>query len=213
MKRHARWIGLLLFLPVPFVLWCLLARPWGLPLSFGVGVAVMLTHRFYARPFALGNARHRCLWCGRSRAEGAVLLVEEGAPPATTWRVCCGAHDTRIRRFLGTTRRLRWPLRLAILGSLLVFVGGALADHWLELPVIDAALLGDVFRLTIALAVLPLSLFAPFFGPRDENPLRAPFPLHIQALIGTRWVVWLFRIVGVAWLVFATKGLIERIAS
>ena len=27
-----------------------------------------------------------------------------------------------------------------------------------------------------------------------------PFPVHIQALLGTAWVVWLFRVVGLWWL-------------
>ena len=29
---------------------------------------------------------------------------------------------------------------------------------------------------------------------------RVPFPVHIQALIGTVVVIWLFRLVGLAWL-------------
>lgn len=39
---------------------------------------------------------------------------------------------------------------------------------------------------------------------------RVPFPVHIQALIGTWAVLWLFRLVGLVWLVqgllhFATR--------
>ena len=33
--------------------------------------------------------------------------------------------------------------------------------------------------------------------------MRPPFPVHIQALIGTWAVSWLFRVVGVAWLILA----------
>ena len=60
-----------------------------------------------------------------------------------------------------------------------------------------------VFRLGIALAVLPFGWLAPLAGPPGGPKRRLPFPLHIQALLGTLWVVWLFRLVGLWWLVAA----------
>jgi hypothetical protein len=42
--------------------------------------------------------------------------------------------------------------------------------------------------------------------------LPVPFPVHIQALIGTWAVLWLFRIVGLAWLALATWHVAVRLA-
>jgi hypothetical protein len=61
----------------------------------------------------------------------------------------------------------------------------------------------NAFRLAIALTVLPLGLLATSGTPAAEAALRPPFPLHIQALIGTGAASWLFRVVGIAWLMLA----------
>ncbi|HET7294709.1 MAG TPA: hypothetical protein VFM88_19965, partial [Vicinamibacteria bacterium] len=54
----------------------------------------------------------------------------------------------------------------------------------------------------VAVTVLPFGLLGPR-APEPEGPPRVPFPVHIQALIGTAAVLWLFRIVGVVWLALA----------
>jgi hypothetical protein len=61
----------------------------------------------------------------------------------------------------------------------------------------------NAFRLAIALTVLPLGLLATRGAAAADAPLRPPFPVHIQALIGTWAVSWLFRVVGAAWLILA----------
>jgi hypothetical protein len=38
-----------------------------------------------------------------------------------------------------------------------------------------------------------------------------PFPAHVQALIGTLWVVWLFRLVGLWWLVSSLLHVAQRL--
>jgi len=68
-----------------------------------------------------------------------------------------------------------------------------------------------VFRLGVALTVLPFGWLAPLTGPAGPTG-RLPFPLHIQALLGTLWVVWLFRLVGLWWLVAALLHLSRRLA-
>ena len=77
-----------------------------------------------------------------------------------------------------------------------------------------------LFRLGVALTVLPFGWLAP--GSRraastspaaESQPAgRLPFPVHIQALLGTLWVVWLFRLVGLWWLVAALLHLSRRLA-
>jgi len=200
--------GLLLFLPVPLVLFLFTQAPLGAPLSLVLGVALMATHRLYARPFALARAARRCLWCGAAVASGPELIVEE--PPGTTrWRACGEAHAARGRRFLNWAGAHGRFVQVGILGTLAVF---------LVLAVLAAVRPGAApryadavtfFRLGIAATVLPLSILG-VRGPIGSDRLRTPFPVHIQALIGTSAVIWLFRIVGVIWLALALVSIARR---
>lgn len=196
-----RLAGLLLFLPVPIVLFLFTRAPLGIGWSVATGVALVLTHRAYARPFALSRASRRCLWCGGRARDGPVLEIEE--PLGTTrWRACGAAHADRARRFLAWAGAHRRFLQAGILGALAAFLIAALtiaARPQAATGYPDAV---NGFRLAIAVTVLPLGLLAGR-RPAAGSPLRAPFPVHIQALIGTWAVGWLFRIVGTVWLALA----------
>ncbi len=56
-----RVLGLVLFLPVPTVLLLFTRMPLGPGLSIGLGMLLMVTHRVYARPFALARAGQKDL--------------------------------------------------------------------------------------------------------------------------------------------------------
>ncbi len=201
--------GILLFLPVPLVLWLFLAHPLGVPRSLALGVVLMATHRLYARPFALSRATRRCLWCGRPVGEGPILVLEEPGG-TTTWRCCGATHETALLRLLGRAARWRLFLRAGILGTLAAFLVLAIpAERGLLGPFTfdDAAAL---FRLGIALTVLPLGWLGVLLGPREAGRLRPPFPVHVQALVGTWAVLWLFRLVGLWWLLLGTTHVLRR---
>ena len=191
-----RVAGVLLFLPVPVVLWLFTRQPLGPWASLALGVALMATHRLYARPFALAWADRRCLWCGGGAGEGPRLDLEE-PPGRTSWRACGDGHADRLARTLGWAAQRRLFLAVGILGTLAVFLAGAVAagrPAWLQ-PGDPVAL----FRLGVAVTVLPLGWLAPA-SPIPSRAERLPFPVHIQALVGTLWVLWLFRLVGLWWL-------------
>ena len=206
-------MGLLIFLPVPLVLFLLTGQPLGPWLSLGAGVAIMLTHRLYARPFALSRAQRRCLWCGGAAGGGPGLDVDEPLG-RTSWRVCGEEHASLLTRTLGWAGDRSLGLRLGILGSLLALLGlsAAAALGWPPgLAATDAA---AVFRLGVALTVLPFGWLGPLAlaSPRGRPTGRLPFPIHLQALLGTVQVLWLFRLVGAWWLVAALLHLARRVA-
>jgi hypothetical protein len=58
------------------------------------------------------------------------------------------------------------------------------------------------FKLGIALTVLPLGWLA-LRRPPADGALRVPFPVHIQALVGSWTVLWLLRVIGAVWLMQA----------
>jgi hypothetical protein len=194
--------GVLLFLPVPVVLWLFTRQPLGPWASLGLGVLLVLTHRLYARPFALSRASRRCLWCGGPAGEGPAIDVDEPLG-RTSWRACGAAHSSALARTLGWAAKRSRLLAFGILGTLALFLSLSVAaalgrPAWLRAE--DAV---AVFRLGVGLTVLPFGWLAPLTGPAGGPKGRLPFPLHIQALLGTLWVVWLFRLVGLWWLVAA----------
>ncbi len=236
-----RWTGILLFLPVPLVLLLFTRLPFGVIGSLALGVILMATHRRYARPVALGRASRRCLWCGGAigapdaspagtgnRSAFTVAIQEPGAE--THWRACSREHLRSLRAVLGWASRRRRFLRVGIMGAILVFVGGALfaaLDRRSPLCPDDAV---AFFRLAVAVCVLPLGWLGTRAGKPDPNveaapdgrsapwaagagpgTIRSPFPVHLQALIGTVAVIWLFRLIGILWLVQGGVYLVRRL--
>ena len=197
-----RLLGLLLFLPVPLVLLLFTRAPLGIAWSLALGVALVLSHRAYARPFALARSARRCLWCGRATVAGPAFDVEE--PLGTTrWRACGEPHAGRVQRFLVWAGAHRRFLQVGILGTLAAFLvaGAVIGAGWVSPARYRDAV--NAFRLAIAATVLPLGFLATRGRAQADTPLRPPFPVHIQALIGTWAVSWLFRLVGLAWLALA----------
>ena len=200
-------IGPLLFLPVPVVLLLFTRAPFGPLASLGLGVALMVTHRLYARPWALARAGRRCLWCTRPSEAGPALTVEEPFD-TTTWRACSEAHADCARSFLGWAAAHATFLKAGILGTLVVFLIAAVLAAVGRLGRLGYADAVAFFRLGIAATVLPLGWLGPR-RPAAAPPLRVPFPVHIQALVGTWTVMWLFRVVGAVWLVQAVVHLVK----
>ena len=208
----ARVTGLLLFLPVPLVLFLFTRAPLGILPSLGIGVALVLTHRLYARPWALSRARQRCLWCGGGVATSpaAVELAIEDSLGGATWSACRETHGRAVAAVLAWADRRRAWLKLGILGTLGVFLVWALALGFRGRggTAFDDAVAS--FRLGIALSVLPLGWLAARTASVPVAPARAPFPLHVPALVGLRSVLWLFRLVGLVWLAQGALHVAQR---
>jgi hypothetical protein len=129
----------------------------------------------------------------------------------TTWRACGAAHATLLTRALGWARRRTTFLKAGILGTLALFLPLALLAGTSRRGPLRGEDTVAFFRLGIALTVLPLALLATRPGPGEPGHARPPFPVHIQALIGTRAVLWLFRLVGLVWLVQASAHVVRRV--
>lgn len=203
-------LGVLLFLPVPLVLLLFTRYPLGVPISVGLGVLLVATHRLYARPFALRNAGARCLWCARRVNHPWPLEIDEPGG-GHAWATCSETHRTRLRSFLGWAQRRGLFLRIGILGGLAIFLPLLLVSHRGALGSWSPSDSSALFRGVIALTVLPLG----WLGLRAEPEARprVPFPVHIQALIGSFWVMILFRVVGIVWLAGALWHFYRRFVS
>ena len=204
-----RLLGLLLFLPVPLVLALFTRQPLGTFASLAAGLLLMASHRLYARPFALRHAAGRCLWCGGGAGAGQALRLRE-PQGETGWSACSGAHRQSLRRVLGWAGRRRRLLQLGVLGGLAVVLLLSPAAALGRAGGLQPADAVAGFQLLVALAVLPLSLLGPLAPPAEEEPLVVPFPVHLQALIGTWAVLWLFRLVGAWWLWAGLRRLLAR---
>jgi hypothetical protein len=204
--------GLLLFAPVPLVLFLFTRQPLGPWLSLGTGVALTLTHRLYARPFALARASRRCLWCGGGAGAGASALALEEPFGRTEWRACSPPHEESLRRTLGWAAAHARFLAVGILFTLALFLLLAAAAATGRVEGLAGSDAVAVLRLGVAVTVLPFGWLAPARGPRDRTG-RLPFPVHVQALVGTVWVLWLFRLVGLWWLVAGLRHVAGRLGA
>jgi hypothetical protein len=103
----------------------------------------------------------------------------------------------RVLAFSATHAR---ALKLGILGTLGIFLPAAIAADAGRLGSVSFADTRAFFRVAIACTVLPLGWLGEAWGRPVGGSPCVPFPVHIQALIGTRAVLWLFRLVGIVWL-------------
>lgn len=207
--RRATMLGIVLFLFIPVVLFLFVAHPRPVAASLGAGLMLMAGHRFLARPYMLATRPHKCVWCNRFFSPGgeklgagerapqrAVALAQGGAQPPLEL-LACPAHVVRTRRFFAFVDLCRQPLRIGIglplgllLGALVAFSAG-LGD-WT-----DAAT--ALFRLSVGLSV-HLAALGPWLGaPREQS--RAAFPVHNFYLLGVGAILWIFRLVGIWWIV------------
>ena len=203
MLRYSTTIeGLLLFLFIPFVLVLFLRQPIGPAASLALGLAVMFGHRHVAAPWARRHAAERCAWC--AGPSGVTSVPVDVAARRSSWRLtaCSEAHAWRTRQFLSVLRRFRVPIAVGIFAPLLLLLAGTVAEAIGRgfLSHADNAL---QFRVIVGATVVLASIASDGVRQPDEM-LSCPFPLHNLVLLGIRQTLWVFRLVGVWWLIDAT---------
>lgn len=207
--RRATALGIALFLFIPVVLFLFVAHPRPVAASLVAGLALMAGHRLLARPYMLATRPHKCVWCNRFFTPGgagakaaarapqrAVELAQGGSLPPLEL-LACAQHVVRTRRFFAFVDRCRQPLRLGIglplgllLGSLVAYSAGI--GDWTERAT-------ALFRLSVGLSV-HLAALGPWLGaPREQS--AAAFPVHNFYLLGVGAILWIFRLVGIWWIV------------
>lgn len=191
-----RLAGFLLFLFIPLVLVLYLRMPLGPAPSLGLGVALMVAHRFVARPWFLKHLAERCFWCGAPRTMKDTPFSSKGETIAA--RACGEAHAERVLAFARVVARARIPLAILILVPVLAYLlNGAVALTGLPSVGWEAARWG--FKVPIAAAVVALSFAWPA-GRGLDSPPAVDFPVHNLFLLGIGNTLWVFRVVGLWWL-------------
>jgi hypothetical protein len=169
---------------------------------------MMLGHRFIAAPWMARHADERCLWCGRGAAEPDPTIEVAASGGVHHLRACGVAHRDRIGRFFTFVFRYRIPIALGIFVPLFVLLAGTLMVA-VGRPVIALEMNRFQFRLIVAITVLATSL-AYLGGRNADASLSCPFPLHNLFLLGVRNTLWVFRVVGVWWLILSALALASR---
>jgi hypothetical protein len=211
MRAHApggrQLLGLALFLFIPVVLFLFVVHPRPLAASLVVGVVLMLGHRRLARPYMERVRQSKCLWCNRTLAPGAGEVLRLATGGGLLEARCCAAHRAPAARFFTFVAAARWPLRLGIFVPLLVLLATlAAAAAGRPVPLEEITML---FKLVIGVMVNVASLgyLALRRSPPPEAAPAVPFPAHNFFLLGVRNLLWVFRLVGVWWIVQALRYL------
>lgn len=164
----------------------------------------MALHRRLALPYFRAVRPRSCAWCRRplsgTATEGtSALALDVG--DATLEVLACPRHVEPTRRFFTFLDRARWPLRLGI-GVPLLALLAALADAALGAPRFLAPAT-EAFRLLIGITVHVAAAGGLLVTPATRA--RAAFPVHNFYLLGIRAILWIFRIVGIWWIVAAGR--------
>ena len=191
--------GTLLFLFIPLVLVLYLRMPLGLAPSILLGVALMVGHRFMARPFMLRELQRRCFWCGGVVGETPLDASTRSRDKLLQARACSrGCRDSFLAfgRFVSAVRPvvallIFVPIAVYLANAAVRIAGGS------SIPIEVARWL---FKVPIAIAVGGLSVAYPL-GRGMTRPPAIDFPVHNLFLLGVRNTLWVFRLVGLWWLV------------
>lgn len=189
-------MGVLLFLFIPLVLFLFVRHPEPVGLSLAAGVALMLGHRFLARPYMQRVLPLKCVWCNRVLSVAPAATLELRSAGGTVHARCCANHAGPAAKFFTFLHAWRWPLRLGIFVPLL-FLLVALAASAAGQPA-PVSLATAWFQLVVGVTV-NLAAFG-YLAAHEQAPLGVPFPVHNFFLLGIRNLLWVFRLVGVWWL-------------
>lgn len=197
-------LGVGLFLFIPLVLFLFVRHPEPVGVSLGAGVVLMAGHRFLARPYMEAVRERKCLWCnGRPTPQGERLALRAGA--GEIGAVVCPRHHEPAARFAAFLERARLPLRAGIFVPLLLLLLALAAAALGERRWLDPAV--DLFQLLVGITV-NVAAFG-YFTARPSAPARLPFPAHNFFLLGIRNLLWVFRLVGLWWIVRGGLGLLR----
>lgn len=205
----ARWtpaLGATLFAFIPLVLYLFVGHPEPVALSLGLGLALMLGHRFLAAPYPERVRERRCLWCNR-RLPGAwesLALATRGGSLETR---TCARHRAPAARFFSFLHAARVPLAAGIFLPLIVLLATLTAAALGRPGALPAAT--ALFRLAIGLTVVTTSLAYPLAAER--RPPAVPFPAHNFFLLGVRPLLWIFRLVGIWWIAAGARFLLGAV--
>ena len=195
--------GILLFLFIPLVLFMFVYYPFGILASFIPAIAVMFGHRFVAEPFMEGSLDKRCLFCGKDLKGLADNVAVDLKSGIRTFRACSPDHGIEIRRFTGFVIEHRRILAAGIFIPLVYYLVAMLAvgisfdikfasaENFIRFNKI-------VFKGVIAITVVLVSFL--YKRGRVEPGGKFPFPIHNLALLGIGPTLWVFRIVGIVWI-------------
>jgi hypothetical protein len=187
--------GVLLFLFIPAVLFLFVRHPAPVGLSLAGGIALIVVHRFLARPYMERVLSLKCLWCNRvPPAEPETLELASGKRVLAAR--CCAAHRHPAAKFFSFLQSWRWPLRVGIfvpLLFLLIALAAAAAGQPAPVP-----LATTWFKLVVGVTVNVAALG--YLLVREHAPIEVPFPAHNFFLLGVRNLLWIFRLVGLWWI-------------
>jgi hypothetical protein len=194
--------GILLFLFIPLVLFLFLRHPFGVLISFGIALVIMIAHRFVAIPFMNGFKNSRCLWCGKTSRERVKQRVG-----AIEFEFCRQNCIRKAKSFFDFCARYAALLR----GGIFIPLG------WYVITMILTALNlihfpedwnHFIFQFFIAVTVVSIS-FLYRIGKQTSTP-TFPFPIHNLFLLGIQNTLIVFRLVGIWWIVVSLIFLFRR---
>lgn len=195
-------LGTLLFLFIPLVLFLFLRHPFGVLISFGTAIVIMIGHRFVAIPFMNRFKNLRCFWCGRTSR----MRVKQNVGPIE-FEFCQQNCINKAKRFFDFCSRYAALLRAGIFIPLAWYVITMILTA-LNLIHFPEDWNHFIFQFFIALTVVSIS-FLFRIGKETDTP-TFPFPIHNLFLLGIQNTLIVFRLVGIWWIIVSLMFLFSH---
>ena len=192
------------------VLFLFVRHPEPVGLSLAAGVALMLGHRLLARPYMARVLPVKCVWCNWALPavlDGTTRTLDLLAGGQVQAVRCCAGHLAPATLFFAFLQAGRWPLRAGIFLPLLALLAAlaAAALGWGRPPLPAAT---AWFRLAVGVTVNVVALgYLLMPQPSSRAAIPVPFPVHNFFLLGVRNLLWIFRLVGLWWIVQGAASL------
>jgi hypothetical protein len=195
-----RLYGVLLFLFIPIVLFLYLTFPIGVIPSILLGIFLMFGHRFIARPFMMKNLAKRDIW------DGSVIKVRSysfdivDSKERFKFYSNNGKNMENSIKFFNFIRKHRVIIGPAILATVFWYLISVLiSEIFPSLRYLSNDTMITIFKLLISITVVAVSFI--YRLGSTTVPVQSVFPSHNLFLLGIRWTLWIFRLVGFWWLV------------
>jgi len=204
-------LGVLLFLFIPLVLYLLLKLPFGVGPSLGIALLIIAGHRFVVGNFVRRHSRERCFWCGRTGKQRQRMTVSSRGSNdngnGTMYEFCVDRCSAKAKRFFYFCNRYKNYIRAGIFGPL-IFYALTVPLFLINNPIVSMGWETFVFRFFIACTVVAVSFF-PIKG-ESQRSLSFPFPAQNLFLLGIQNTLFVFRYVGILWILTSLYFLYTR---
>ena len=205
---NSRLLGLILFLLILFSLYLFLYYPFGIKVSFAIGIGILIVLRFISPRFMKWSAKERCLWCQKKLSDVIEININL-KKKEKTFRVCSKICRDKLRSFSNYAQKYQKPIAIGIFLPFFFYLITMLL-HAYGYSVILIPINQAIFRGVIGLTILIAAFLYIFSSGSDESPSFS-FSIHSFTLLGMKGSLLTSGLIGIILLYQAISFFVTKL--